>query len=104
MKNTPVRYDGEDGVEPRIVEAEIVEDNNVSRSFFRPFLARVALSLILGALGIALIVAGSVLTVTIIGAPLGIPLAIMGFLICVVAFFSFFARGSVSLNISNPRR
>ncbi|MDJ0941784.1 MAG: hypothetical protein QNJ00_18610 [Woeseiaceae bacterium] len=40
-----------------------------------------------GVLGFALMVAGIALTVTVVGAPLGIPVAIFGFLLLVRALF-----------------
>ena len=43
--------------------------------------------LVLGVLGIALMVVGLVISLTIIGAPLGIPIAILGFLLLLRAFF-----------------
>ena len=106
MSHFPARYDGEEESEPRIVEAEIVEEGEVretSTSFFRGLLSRVVLSIILGLLGAAMIAAGVVLTVTIIGAPFGIPLVIIGLLVCFVAFLSFFARGQVGFTIVRPR-
>jgi hypothetical protein len=43
--------------------------------------------LVLAALGIALMVAGWVITLTVVGAPLGVPLAILGFLLLLRALF-----------------
>ena len=43
--------------------------------------------LVLAVLGIALMSVGLLITLTIVGAPLGIPLAILGFLLLLRAFF-----------------
>jgi hypothetical protein len=43
--------------------------------------------LVLGVLGIAIMVVGLVISLTIVGAPLGIPIAILGFLLLLRAFF-----------------
>jgi len=43
--------------------------------------------LVLVVLGIALMVVGWVITLTVVGAPLGIPLAILGFLLLLRALF-----------------
>ncbi len=43
--------------------------------------------LVLGVLGIAIMVVGLVISLTIVGAPIGIPIAILGFLLLVRAFF-----------------
>ncbi len=43
--------------------------------------------LVLGVLGIAIMVVGLVISLTIVGAPVGIPIAILGFLLLLRAFF-----------------
>ena len=43
--------------------------------------------LVLAVLGIAIMVVGLVISLTIVGAPLGIPIAILGFLLLLRAFF-----------------
>jgi hypothetical protein len=43
--------------------------------------------LVLAVLGITLMVVGWVITLTVVGAPLGVPLAILGFLLLLRAFF-----------------
>ena len=43
--------------------------------------------LVLALLGIALMVVGLVISLTVVAAPLGIPLAILGFLLLLRAFF-----------------
>jgi hypothetical protein len=113
MKNSPKKYDGDPKEEPRLVEAEIVDEGgdacasgvySASTSLLRRLLARAALSLFLGALGLALIAVGTILTITIIGAPFGVPLVVIGFLFCLVALLSLFARGQVGFISSGPRR
>ena len=44
-------------------------------------------SLVLAVLGIVLMVVGLVITLTVVGAPIGIPLAILGFLLLLRALF-----------------
>jgi hypothetical protein len=43
--------------------------------------------LVLGVLGIAIMVVGLVISLTIVGAPVGIPIAILGLLLLLRAFF-----------------
>lgn len=43
--------------------------------------------LLCAVLGLALLVAGAAITMSVVGAPLGIPLAILGFLLLVRAIF-----------------
>jgi hypothetical protein len=43
--------------------------------------------LVLAVVGIALMVVGLVISLTVVGAPVGIPLAILGFLLLLRAFF-----------------
>ena len=43
--------------------------------------------LVLAVLGIVLMVVGLLITLTVVGAPIGIPLAILGFLLLLRAFF-----------------
>ena len=43
--------------------------------------------LVLAVLGIALMVVGLAVSLTVVGAPLGLPLAILGFLLLLRAFF-----------------
>jgi hypothetical protein len=51
------------------------------------FLLNATGRLVLAVLGIALMVVGLVISLTVVGAPLGIPLAILGFLLLLRAFF-----------------
>lgn len=102
--------------EPRLVEAEIVEDKDKGEyefkdeglpssppSFLKRLAARAALSLILSALGLALAAIGSFLTLTIIGAPLGIPLLVMGLLIFLIGLTTLFARRKTSIRVYGRR-
>jgi hypothetical protein len=43
--------------------------------------------LVAGVLGIALMAAGALLTVTVVGAPVGVPLAVLGLLLLIRALF-----------------
>ena len=43
---------------------------------------------------------GAILTATIIGAPVGIPLVILGLIICAVAIFAPFARGQARVYVT----
>jgi uncharacterized membrane protein YccF (DUF307 family) len=80
--------------EPRVVEAEVV-GHEPAPSLGRSVLSRLAVGFTFALIGIAMVVAGVLLTVTIIGALIGIPLAIMGLLLIVVAVAAPFARGRV---------
>jgi len=80
-------------VEPsRVVDAELV-GFEMPPPLWRRVLARAALAVILGAIGLVLVVVGVILTVTIIGAAIGVPLILLGLLICAFALFAPFARG-----------
>lgn len=51
------------------------------------FVLEAAGRLVCAVLGLVLMVAGGVLTVSVVGAPLGVPLAVLGFLLLVRAIF-----------------
>ena len=80
-------------VEPgKVVDAELV-GFEMPPPLWRRLLARAALAVVLGCIGLVLAVVVVILTVTVIGAAVGIPLAILGLLLCVFAFLAPFARG-----------
>ncbi len=62
---------------PKVVEGEIV---GLERrpSLWRRLMARLTMTAIVGCLGLAFCLAGVVLTVTIVGAPAGLPLLLIG--------------------------
>lgn len=99
---------------PKIVEAEIV-DEDLEGPFFeeRPlphsrlgrFLSKAALSVLLALIGLAMMGAGLVLTLTVIGITFGLPLMAMGFLACVLAILVFFSRVQGTVVVGRgPRR
>lgn len=88
MKNIPVEYQNNAAViEPEIVELE------PSPSLGRRLLSRLVFSLFVGILGIALCLLGAVLTITIIGASVGIPLIFAGLFIILIALFLLLGGG-----------
>ena len=97
---------------PKIVEAEIVDEDfsgpfleERPQSWLSRFLSKAALSVLLALIGLAMMGAGLVLTLTVIGIAFGLPLMAMGFLACVLAIFVFFSRveGTVVIG-QRPRR
>lgn len=83
MENLPVEREDE------VIEPEIVGMEPPRASLWRRILVRVAAGLILGILGIGLCIAGGVLTLTLIGAAIGIPLICVGVSLIVLAVFLF---------------
>ena len=97
---------------PKIVEAEIVDEDfsgpfleERPQSWLSRFLSKAALSVLLALIGLAMMGAGLVLTLTVIGITFGLPLMAMGFLSCVLALLVFFSRvhGTVVVG-RGPRR
>jgi hypothetical protein len=68
--------EGESG-EGRVVDAEIVGHERL-KGRWRKILARAGYGTLFGALGVALSFIGAILTITIIGAPLGLPVSMLG--------------------------
>lgn len=81
--------------EPEVIEPEIMGFEPPPPSLWRRFMARAVLGLALGAAGAALVIAGTVLTLTILGASVGIPLMILGLILLVAAFLLPMARGRI---------
>jgi len=70
---------------PKVCEPEIVGRQS-PRSGWRRALARAAYGVALGAAGVGFSLVGAVLTVTILGAPVGIPLSMIGLGLLMAAF------------------
>src|SRR3989338_7821049 len=84
----------ERGPEPEleVIEPEIV-GLDPEPPWWRRMLARIAPSLLLGILGIGLCVVGLVLTISLVGAALGLPLLLIGICVLLLAFFLLLGRG-----------
>lgn len=83
--------------EPEVVEPEIVGLRPPPPPFWKRALARAAAGLFLGLTGLSLCLIGTVLTVTIVGASLGIPLILTGLCITLLAFWVFTGGGKIAL-------
>ena len=82
MDNLPVEHQPE----PETVEAEVV-GFKPRPPLWRRILARLKFGLLLAVLGAGLSLAGAVLTISIIGAAIGIPLVFIGLFFIVAALF-----------------
>jgi hypothetical protein len=78
----------------RIVTPEIV-GNEPKPPMWRRAVDRAMLGAVMGAIGLGLIVVGVLLTATIIGALVGIPIALLGLALLFVAVVAPFARAHV---------
>ena len=67
-------------VNPAGTELDEVDPRDPPRSLARRIAVRIATIVIIGAVGIGLCIAGGLLTITVIGAPVGLPLMLAGFL------------------------
>lgn len=88
MENLPV----ENQPEPETVEAEVV-GFEPRPSLWRRILARLRFGLLLAVLGAGMILVGAVLTISIIGAPVGIPLVFIGLFFITAALFTVIGGG-----------
>lgn len=79
----------------QVVEPEVLGWGPLPIPFWRRVLGRLAFGLILAVLGVGFIVLGAILTLTVVGAAVGIPLAITGSLLLIAAIFVPFMRGPV---------
>ncbi len=89
----------QDGAAPRVVEGEVLDgpehEKASAQTALRRILARVVLSAVLGAVAAALCVIGILLTVTVIGAAVGLPLVLLGAALAVAAAWILFGGGTV---------
>lgn len=79
--------------EPEVVEPEIVGLEPPPSPWWRRVLARAALAAFLSVLGAGLCLVGVILTITVVGAGIGIPLIVIGLCILVLAVIIFFGGG-----------
>lgn len=80
----------------RVVEGEVVGHERPA-PWWRRLLTRAALGLALLLLGLGLSAAGLLLTIIIVGAPLGVPLTVAGVLVMVLASFVLFGGGKLTV-------
>lgn len=93
-------------VEPvrRVVEPEVVGLDEPKVPFWKGILARAAVSAGVAFFGLVLCGIGLLMTITIVGAAVGIPLMVGGLLICALSVFVFFGFGSGrQIHIRSPR-
>lgn len=86
----------------RVVEPELVGLEPPPQSCWRRTLARAAFATLLGALGLALIAIGVVLTLTIVGALVGIPMIIVGSMLLIAVIFVPFGSGEMRVVSVRP--
>ncbi|MDE1975738.1 MAG: hypothetical protein KGL04_06745 [Elusimicrobia bacterium] len=89
---------------PRVVEGEIVGGKEGRArlrggSRLERLAARAGLSVILGLIAVALIAAGVLLTATIVGAVVGVPLALLGLAIGAAAAWILVGGGTMSFHV-----
>ena len=78
--------------ESRVVEAEVVGHEPLP-PLGRRVASRLAAGLVMGVLGAVLFLLGAALTLTLVGAPVGIPLMLAGLALVFAALFAPFGRG-----------
>ena len=81
--------------EVRVVEPEIVGLELPPPSLWRRIAAKVAVSLFVGLVGLGLCAIGVVLTLTIVGAWMGIPLVLVGIGLIVFSVFLLIGGGKI---------
>lgn len=89
MDNLPAQY----YPEPEVIEPEVV-DYEKKPSWWTRFKSRALLSLIIGIVGLILSAVGALLTISIIGAAIGIPLLLLGIGAIVMAGYLFLGGGN----------
>ncbi|MBI4670017.1 MAG: alpha/beta fold hydrolase [Elusimicrobia bacterium] len=90
--------------EPEVIEPEIIGAQPPAPSLWQQIITRAAISLSIGLLGILLCGAGLILTITIIGAPLGIPLILAGLAAIFIALIVLFSGGNfMTIRLGKPR-
>ena len=98
MENFPIEHDSES----RIVEPEIVGLEPPRPSLWHRIAARLAVSCLVGMVGVGLCLIGVVLTLSIIGAAVGIPMILLGIGAVGVAVLLLFGGGRMKWQF--PRR
>ena len=98
----------ENPLQPREPEPEVVEPEIVGLeprpSLWRRLASRFVLCAATAALGLALIAAGVLLTLTIVGAMIGIPMILLGLGAIFLAVLLFFGGGNVKFRVGGfPR-
>lgn len=95
--------------EPEVIDPEIVGLEPPSLPLWKRLLLRTALGVVVGAVGMAALLLGIVLTLTIVGAFIGIPLIVLGFILMALAVFLPMRLGGIKivswrkLRIGHPR-
>ena len=91
-----------DGPEPRVVEGEVVGSPRPANpasggTWLGRLAARAALAAVLGLVSLALLAVGALLTVTVVGAVVGVPLLLLGLALLAVAVWIFFGGGTMTV-------
>jgi hypothetical protein len=86
---------------PKVVEPEVVGLEKPP-SWGRRLLARVGLAAVLGCLGLGLLVFGALLTATLVGAAVGVPLLLVGVVLLAGAAFVLLGGGTVVVRKTHP--
>lgn len=95
MENDP--QDGEIVEGSRVVEAEVVGHERAAAPSWKNIFARMGFALVFGIAGLLLSGLGLILTLTIVGAAVGIPLLLVG--LCLMAAASLLFLGGGKLKI-----
>ena len=90
-----IQFLSEKEPELKVYDAEVLGQEPPLPPWWRRVLSRVVLSGLLALLGLACGFVGAVLTITVVGAAIGLPLLIIGFLLLGVAVFVFLGAGSM---------
>ena len=82
----------------RIVEAVVV-GHEPKPPLWRRLVARAALGVVLGAVGLGAVVVGAIMTITVVGAVVGVPLVVVGLLLCLMAAFVPFSTRQMHFHV-----
>ena len=93
MNNLPEKRDSD----PEVIEPDIVGLEPPPQPLWRRLVARAAFAVILAVIGAALALLGVILTLTILGAFVGIPLIIVGVLVCFGALLLPLTSGRIKV-------
>ncbi|HVC09399.1 MAG TPA: hypothetical protein VNH15_05625 [Elusimicrobiota bacterium] len=97
-----LRRSDENDSEPRVVEGEVVGGPRPANpagggTWLGRLAARAILAAVLGLIALALLAAGAVLTLTVVGAVVGVPLLLLGLALAAAALWIFFGGGTMTV-------
>ena len=99
---------GQEPARPRVVEGEIISERERgsprSGSRLERLAARAGVAVVLGVIALALVAAGALLTVTIVGAVVGVPLALLGLALGAAAVWILVGGGTMVFRVGTMGR